>query len=86
MRPRAGKPDAPPPPYTIAFIRRRIVQTLNIRLTGALCRPAPRRLPASRMPETLMTAIRQIKRAGITVPGSDCFSPLQKLISHWWYC
>lgn len=35
------------------------VRRLNILLTGALCRPVPRWLPASRMPETLMTTIRQ---------------------------
>lgn len=46
---------------------------LNILLTGALCRPAPRRLPASRMPEVAISAIRHIKRAGIPLPGSASF-------------
>lgn len=65
-----------------AIFKREITDyILNILSTGALCRPAPRRLPASRMPEVTITAIRHIKRAAITVSGSACFSSQRGLIS-----
>ncbi|HGI9863930.1 TPA: hypothetical protein ACJVS1_001319 [Salmonella enterica subsp. enterica serovar Montevideo] len=63
------------------FKREIVAQELNILSAGALCRPVPRRLPASRMPEVSMTVISHKKSAAITVSGSVFFSSQRGLLS-----